>query len=84
RYARAYGTRMGDVIGKARDLAGLGQHYGDDIYEAELHYLVEYEWARTAEDVLWRRSKSGLHIAPETAKAVESVMPRIVKEVTGL
>lgn len=83
RYARAYGTRMGDVIIRARDLTGLGAHYGDHIYEAEIRYLVEYEWARSVEDVLWRRSKLGLHIAPDTEKALAAAMPPIVREITG-
>ena len=83
RYARAYGTRMGDVIGTARAITEMGAYYGDDIYECELHYLVEYEWARTAEDILWRRSKRGLHISPATAAAISAALPQIVKEIAG-
>lgn len=83
RYARSYGTRMGDIIGRARDQSGLGRHYGDGIYEAEICYLVEYEWARCAEDILWRRSKCGLHVMPETVAALESALPAIIREITG-
>lgn len=84
RYARAYGTRMGDIIGTAKNIGGLGAFYGDDMFEAELRYLVEYEWARTPEDVLWRRSKRGLHVAPQTAEVVTAALPPIVKEIIGI
>ena len=68
RYARAYGTRVDRLLGDAGSLADLGRHYGGDLYEAEVAYLVDQEWARTAEDILWRRSKLGLHL-PIAAKA---------------
>ncbi|MFQ5971358.1 MAG: glycerol-3-phosphate dehydrogenase [Alphaproteobacteria bacterium] len=67
RLARAYGTRAETVIGAARGLDGLGACLGGDLYAAEVDYLVRHEWARTAEDILWRRSKLGLHAPPETA-----------------
>ncbi len=68
RLSRAYGTRITKLIGKARSLNDLGRHFGGDLYEAELTYLVRHEFARTSEDVLWRRSKLGLHLNPQ-AKA---------------
>ncbi len=71
RLARAYGTRLDQIIGEAESLAGLGRHFGGDLYEAELRYLVAHEFARTAEDALWRRSKLGLHLAPNAIAAVE-------------
>jgi glycerol-3-phosphate dehydrogenase len=67
RYARAYGTRIERVLDGAQDLAALGEHLGDGVYEAEVDYLVHNEWARTEEDILWRRSKLGLHVSAETA-----------------
>ena len=70
RYVRNYGTLTNRVIAGATDISGLGQHLGDDVYENELRYLMEQEWARTADDVLWRRSKLGLHVSTETAKAI--------------
>ncbi|MFP3565663.1 glycerol-3-phosphate dehydrogenase [Paraburkholderia sp. SIMBA_030] len=74
RLARAYGTRVKDVIGNARSLAELGNAYAPGLYEAELVYLRDIEWARSAQDVLWRRSKLGLHVEPGT---LESVMHEI-------
>jgi glycerol-3-phosphate dehydrogenase len=66
RYARAYGTRLERLLDGARDLAALGEHLGDGLYEAEVDYLVRNEWARTDGDILWRRSKLGLHVSGQT------------------
>ncbi|MGD8428884.1 MAG: glycerol-3-phosphate dehydrogenase [Ectothiorhodospiraceae bacterium] len=62
RLARNYGTRMERMLDGVTDVAGLGEHFGADLYEAELRYLVRHEWAMTAEDALWRRSKLGLRL----------------------
>ncbi len=70
RYARAYGTCMDTLIGDAGALDELGPHLGDNVHAAELRYLMAYEFARTGEDVLWRRSKLGLHVTADTAAAV--------------
>ncbi|MGA7983586.1 MAG: glycerol-3-phosphate dehydrogenase C-terminal domain-containing protein, partial [Burkholderiales bacterium] len=66
RYARAYGTRSDRLLGGASSLGDLGREIGDGLYEVELTYLTRYEWALTAEDVLWRRSKIGLRASPDT------------------
>ncbi|MGH6931362.1 MAG: glycerol-3-phosphate dehydrogenase [Dongiaceae bacterium] len=70
RYARAYGTRARALVGDATSLVGLGRHLGDNLYEREVEYLRDQEWARSADDVLWRRSKLGLHVAPATKAAL--------------
>jgi glycerol-3-phosphate dehydrogenase len=62
RYARAYGTRVERLLGTATSLADLGEELGPGLFGAEVSYLVHNEWARTTEDVLWRRSKLGLHL----------------------
>jgi len=72
RYARAYGTRADRLLGGANGMNDLGQHFGDDLYGREVDYLIDREWAMTAADVLWRRSKLGLHLAPATVAALES------------
>ncbi|WP_112310213.1 glycerol-3-phosphate dehydrogenase [Pseudogemmobacter bohemicus] len=61
-YARRYGSRMKDLIGAAGSVGGLGRHFGGDLYEAEVKYLVAKEWAMEAEDILWRRTKHRLHL----------------------
>ena len=68
RMTRAYGTRISAMIGDAQGINDLGQHMGGDLYARELEYLVEQEFARSAEDVLWRRSKLRLHLE-EAAQA---------------
>ncbi|MEM9310541.1 MAG: glycerol-3-phosphate dehydrogenase [Pseudomonadota bacterium] len=70
RLYRAYGTRVERILGGAKSLADLGMHFGGDFYEAELRYLVETEFARSAEDVLYRRSKLYLHLAKDEQSRV--------------
>ncbi len=66
RYARAYGTRVEGFLSGATGLDDLGEHFGDGLYEAEIGYLMRKEWAASAADILWRRSKLGLHIVKQT------------------
>ena len=63
RLARAYGSRIALVLGDARCAADLGEEVASGLFEIELRYLRREEWARTAEDVLWRRTKRGLHLS---------------------
>ena len=76
RYARAYGTRISQVIGDAQCLGDLGEHLGGNLYTAELEYLATNEFARSAQDVLWRRSKLGLHLPEASAKRIEEWFTR--------
>jgi glycerol-3-phosphate dehydrogenase len=62
RLTRLYGTKARQLLGDARDVSGLGQHFGADLYAAEVDYLIANEWARTAQDILWRRTKLGLRV----------------------
>jgi glycerol-3-phosphate dehydrogenase len=62
RCAHAYGTRLERVLGSAGALADLGRELLPQLYEREVEYLCREEFARTAEDILWRRSKLGLHL----------------------
>jgi glycerol-3-phosphate dehydrogenase len=62
RWARQYGTRIDLLLCEARSTDELGQHFGGDLYEREVRYLVAEEWARSPEDVLWRRTKCGLDL----------------------
>ena len=71
RYARAYGTRAEKLLAGAQSLADLGTEIGDGLYEVEATYLACYEWAQTAEDVLWRRSKLGLNASPDTVRRLD-------------
>jgi glycerol-3-phosphate dehydrogenase len=62
RLARAYGTRVEKILGKAQAMLDLGEHYGGGLTRAEIDYLIAHEWARSGDDVLWRRTKMGLHL----------------------
>jgi glycerol-3-phosphate dehydrogenase len=59
------------VLGAATGVAGLGEHFGAGLYAREMDYFIDHEWAKTAEDVLWRRTKVGLHLFPAQIEAVE-------------
>ena len=52
----------------------LGRDLGGGLYEAEVRYLAEHEWARTADDVLWRRSRLGLHVGQDTVVRLEEML----------
>jgi glycerol-3-phosphate dehydrogenase len=65
RLVRAYGTRVGRILGTAKTRADLGPRLGADLTAAEVRYLMAQEWALTAEDVLWRRSKLGLLLSDD-------------------
>jgi glycerol-3-phosphate dehydrogenase len=72
RYARAYGTRIDRLLGSASALSQLGDEVAPGLYAAEIDYLTGVEWARTAEDILWRRSKLGLHLPADAAGRVDA------------
>ncbi|HYJ52550.1 MAG TPA: glycerol-3-phosphate dehydrogenase [Allosphingosinicella sp.] len=72
RLARAYGTRIDAAIGEANALADLGRHFGAGLYEAEIRYLIATEFARTADDILWRRTKLGLAMTKAEQAALAS------------
>lgn len=65
RLIRAYGTKAYDVLGDARTIDDLGESFGAGLTAREIDYLMRHEWALTSEDVLWRRSKLGLHLSED-------------------
>jgi glycerol-3-phosphate dehydrogenase len=74
RLAHAYGTRATKWLGTAKTLADLGQSFGATLTESEVRYLMSVEWARTAEDVVWRRSKLGLRLSASEIAAIDDWM----------
>jgi len=76
RMVRSYGTLAGEMLGDARDAADLGRVIGADLSEREVDWLVRNEWARTADDVLWRRSKLGLRFDPAETEALAGYLAR--------
>ena len=71
---RRHGSRAPAVLGDARSIADLGRHYGAGLTEREVDWLRREEWARTAEDVLWRRTKCGLHMSEDERAALAQAM----------
>ena len=71
RYAHAYGTRLERLLGTAGTLADLGSELLPQLYEREVEYLCREEFARTAQDILWRRTKLGLHLLNVDAGPLE-------------
>jgi len=74
RLAHAYGTRATKLLGSATSMSDLGQSFGATLTEAEVSYLMNNEWAVTAEDVVWRRSKLGLRLSPAEIKTLDDWM----------
>jgi glycerol-3-phosphate dehydrogenase len=67
---RRHGSRTPELLGAAGKLADLGRHFGAGLTETEIEHLRKEEWARTAHDVLWRRTKCGLHMDTAQRAAV--------------
>jgi glycerol-3-phosphate dehydrogenase len=74
--ARRHGTRIERILGGARGLGDLGEHFGAGLYAREIDLFLAEEWAHTAEDVLFRRTKLGLHIDRQGQQAVASYLSR--------
>jgi glycerol-3-phosphate dehydrogenase len=74
RLAGQYGARLAQVVGDARSLDDLGHHFGAGLYEAEVRYLRHKEFARTAEDIVWRRTKLGLRMGEAEIAALATAL----------
>lgn len=72
RYARAYGTRIHVLLDGRADVAAMGEEIAAGLYGAEVDYLRRHEWAVSAADILWRRSKLGLHLPGGTADRLDA------------
>ena len=80
RLIRAYGTEAGLVLGSAKSVADLGHDFGATLTEAELRWMVSREFARTAADVVWRRSKLGLRLSAAQIAAIDMFMAGIIEQ----
>ncbi len=74
RLVGAYGTRLADVLGEAKDRADLGPSFGPQLTAAEVRYLMTKEWARFPDDILWRRTKLGLTMKSQDRDALAAFM----------
>ena len=76
RWTRAYGTRLALLLGAATRVEALGEAVLPGLYAAEIEYLRREEWALTAEDILWRRSKLGLGLPADAAARLDDWLTR--------
>lgn len=81
RLVRLYGTLAASLLGNAGQAEDLGRHFGADLYEVEVKWLMTQEWARHAEDILWRRTKLGLKLTPAEAAGLEEYMRETIRNV---
>lgn len=72
RLARTYGTRIHVILHGADHVSDLGPHYGGGLYQKEIDYLIGHEYARSCEDIIWRRTKLGLHLTPDQIEALRA------------
>ncbi|WP_431358326.1 glycerol-3-phosphate dehydrogenase [Sulfitobacter pacificus] len=74
RLIKAYGKDAYDVLGEAKTAEDLGQNFGANLTEFEVLWLIENEFARSAEDIVWRRSKLGLRMSAQEIKLLDDWM----------
>jgi len=74
RLVRTYGTEARAILGAAKTSEALGRDFGATLTEAEVHWLIDHEFARSAEDILWRRTKLGLRMSAEEVAALDNWM----------
>lgn len=74
RFLSSYGSRCDILLQNCHQLPDLGKAFGHGLYEREINYLLEYEWAKSAEDILWRRTKLGLFFEENERIALENYL----------
>nr|HAT8713901.1 glycerol-3-phosphate dehydrogenase [Legionella jordanis] len=70
RYLSNYGTRMEELIRDCTNLNDLGRDFGNGLFEREVDFLCQHEWATSSEDILWRRTKLGIHFNQESSSCL--------------
>lgn len=71
RFTATYGLNCFHFLGDKKEMADMGQDFGHSLYQAEVDYLIEREWATTADDILWRRTKLGLKLSKDATEALQ-------------
>lgn len=79
RYVNAYGTRAYLVLNQAKSLQDLGIYFGAELYQKEVEYLIQHEWAKTVDDILWRRTKLGLFLQDEEKERLQKWLVDVVR-----
>jgi glycerol-3-phosphate dehydrogenase len=68
RFLETYGTRTEALLDECKKTSDLGLHFGNGLYQREVDYLLQEEWATTCDDILWRRTKLGLYFTAESSE----------------
>ena len=79
RYVAAYGIRIDVLLDGINNKRDMGRDFGSGLYEKEIFYLLNHEFAKSLDDILWRRTKLGLHLEKKTILALEAAMPDYLK-----
>lgn len=80
RYVRCYGTRVEILLHKTSCEKDLGRHFGSFLFEAEIDYLIKYEWAKSVQDIIWRRTKLGLFLSAEQIFELEIFLKKQIEQ----
>lgn len=81
RWSVAYGTRIWRLLGQCRDYAEMGEDFGAGLHALEVMYLLQHEWAQTAEDVLWRRTHLGIFYSETQTRHLQHFIDRNLRQV---
>lgn len=77
RYLSTYGTLIESFLGNCKNVNDLGIHFGDKIYQVEIDYLIQKEWAKSIDDIIWRRTKLGFIISDDTEKLLSNYLASV-------
>jgi len=80
RLMRLYGSLSREILGDAMTYGELGRFFGGNLYENEVRYLMEREWARSVEDILWRRTKEGLNLSDSEVRTLSDFLKEVITE----
>ena len=80
RLMRLYGSLSREILANAMTYGELGQFFGGNLYENEVRYLMEREWAMSVEDILWRRTKEGLNLSDGEVRTLSDFLKEVITE----
>jgi len=80
RLVHSYGTQLEGILEGCGSIRDLGEYFGAGLTAAEVNHLLQREWALTAEDILWRRSKLGLHLPAEGVARLDKYLQSVLAE----
>jgi glycerol-3-phosphate dehydrogenase len=72
RFIRTYGTRIVSLLKNATNVESLGRSFGADLFEQEINFLIEKEWATDIDDIIWRRTKRGLYLTEQQVNEIKN------------